>query len=294
MRFQPGQSGNPAGRPRGARNKKTLEVEALLAEQAVETAKNIVDRAQRGEPAAMRLCMERIAPIGANRPIIIDLPPVDTPDDVAAAARAVMKALCEGAISAREAISLLTVVERLARISERVQQMKERHAVWRDGAGQYSPVNSQSATGAEPLYSPVNSTNEDAGGEPGSPAAQETAGERLYSPVNSRAETGAAGVDRSESESRPTGGALHFPINSLPAATEAALDRAIAAASGPVGGQGTVHSRRRRALMAGVAPGALNAALLQPIDPRSYVTEQTWLASMLAGKEPFPSKRNAA
>lgn len=296
MRFQPGQSGNPGGRPPGARNKKTLEVEALLAEQAVETAKNILDRAQRGEPAAMRLCMERIAPVGANRPIVIELPPVDTPDDVAAAARAVMKALCDGAISAREAISLLTVVERLARIAERVQQMKERHAVWRDGAGLYSPVDSQSAAGAEPLYSPVNSANEDAGEEPGSPAGQETAGERLYSPVNSHEETGAAAVDRSESSAvaDPSPGEdLYSPVNSLPAATEAALDRAIAA-SGPVGGQGTVHSRRRRALMAGVAPGALNAAVLQPIDPRSYVTEQTWLASMLAGKEPFPSKRNAA
>jgi Family of unknown function (DUF5681) len=290
MRFQPGQSGNPGGRPPGARNRKTLEVEALLAEQAVETAKDILDRAQRGEPAAMRLCMERIAPVGANRPILIELPPVDTPDDVAAAARAVMKALCDGAISAREAISLLTVVERLARIAERVQQMKERHAVWRDGAGLYSPVNSQSAAGAEPLYSPVNSANEDAGEEPGSPAAQETAGERLYSPVNSRA----AAADRSAAVADPPPGqGLYRPVNSLPVATEAALDRPIAA-SGPVGSEGTILGRRRRALMASVAPGALNAAVLQPIDPRSYVTEQTWLASMFAGKEPFPSKRNAA
>src|SRR5262249_23789414 len=114
MKFQPGQSGNPAGRPPGSRNQKTLEVEALLAERAEATAKSILERAERGDPAAMRLCMERIAPIGANRPVAIDLPPVDTPDDVAAAARAIMAALGQGAISAREAITPLTVVERPA------------------------------------------------------------------------------------------------------------------------------------------------------------------------------------
>src|SRR5215470_2508081 len=147
MQFQPGESGNPAGRPPGSRNRKTLEVEAILAERAEATATSILDRADRGDPAAMRLCMERIAPVGANRPVMIELPPVETPDDVAEAARAVMAALCQGAISAREAINLLTVVERLARIAERVQQMKERHPVWQGGA----------STPADPLYSPVNS-----------------------------------------------------------------------------------------------------------------------------------------
>jgi hypothetical protein len=34
MQFQPGQSGNPAGRPPGARNKKTLAMEEMLAEHA--------------------------------------------------------------------------------------------------------------------------------------------------------------------------------------------------------------------------------------------------------------------
>src|SRR5438309_9752146 len=112
MRFQPGQSGNPAGRPPGARNKKILEMEEILVERAEAMVRGILDRADRGEPAAMRLCMERVLPTGANRPVAIELPPIDTPDDVAAATRVVMKALGEGAISARETINLLTVIER--------------------------------------------------------------------------------------------------------------------------------------------------------------------------------------
>src|ERR1700720_2344193 len=208
MRFEPGQSGNPAGRPPGSRNKKTLEIEELLAQRAEATVREILDRADRGDPAAMRLCMERMAPTGSNRPVAIELPPVETPDDVAAATRVVMKALAAGAISARETINLLTVVERLARLAERVQQMRERHEVWaapseasfREAARAalapvlkdegierpdlHSPVNPEPTPQAEPLYSPVNSATAAAGTQgAGRAAAGETAGERLYSPV---------------------------------------------------------------------------------------------------------------
>jgi hypothetical protein len=252
MRFEPGQSGNPAGRPPGARNKKTLEMEELLAQRAEATVREILDRADRGDPAAMRLCMERMAPTGSNRPVAIELPPVDTPDDVAAATRVVMKALAAGAISARETINLLTVVERLARLAERVQQMRERHEVWAapseasfraaaraalaevakeegiEGADLYSPVNSATAPEAEPLYSPVNSA--------------------------------------AKAAARPPG------------------------AQGP----GSILKRRRQALMGSVSPSALLLGGGLPVDPRSFVTDQTWLAALQESGLPGATKRNAA
>jgi hypothetical protein len=221
----------------------------------------------------MRLCMERIAPVGANRPVAIELPAVNTPEDVAAAARAVMAALCQGAISAREAINLLTVVERLARLAERVQQMKERHPVWQ-GGGSARPEPSLEAFAKEAartalaaalkeegiedpgLYSPVNSEPEPAETEPsGSPAADATAGERLYSPVNP--------------------------------AIEAAVRPQSAQATG------SILERRRRALMESASPAALLLGA-QPIDPRSYVTEQKWLAELLETGRHGATKRNAA
>src|ERR1700720_4975530 len=66
MTFQPGQSGNPAGRAAGSRNKKTLAAEAALFEHAQELVDDLVARARRGEPAAMRLALERVLPAGAG------------------------------------------------------------------------------------------------------------------------------------------------------------------------------------------------------------------------------------
>ncbi len=76
MTFQPGQSGNPAGRAVGSRNKKTLAVEAALFDHAQELVDEVVRRAKNGEPAAMRLVMERILPVGRGRPLPIELPSI--------------------------------------------------------------------------------------------------------------------------------------------------------------------------------------------------------------------------
>src|SRR5215472_1149265 len=125
MTFQPGQSGNPAGRAVGSRNKKTLAAEAALFDHAKELVENLVGRAKRGEPAAMRLCMERILPVGRGRPLPIELPPVRSTEDAQAAAGVIMDALKEGAISAREAVDLLRVVEGLTRLTGAIDFIKK-------------------------------------------------------------------------------------------------------------------------------------------------------------------------
>ena len=125
MTFQPGQSGNPAGRAVGSRNKKTLAVEAALFERAQELVDNLVERAKNGEPAAMRLCMERILPVGRGRPLPIELPSIRSTEDALAAADVIMDALKEGAISAREAVDLLRVVEGLTRLTGAIDFIKK-------------------------------------------------------------------------------------------------------------------------------------------------------------------------
>jgi hypothetical protein len=58
--FQPGQSGNPSGRPKGARNKATLVVEALLENEAEALTRKVIDLALEGSMPALRLCLERL------------------------------------------------------------------------------------------------------------------------------------------------------------------------------------------------------------------------------------------
>src|SRR5580704_11696466 len=57
--FAKGQSGNPAGRRRGCRNKATRAAEAYLDGEAETLARKAVELALAGNALALRLCLER-------------------------------------------------------------------------------------------------------------------------------------------------------------------------------------------------------------------------------------------
>jgi hypothetical protein len=61
--FKPGQSGNPSGRPKGARNKSTVAAEALLDGESESLTRRCIDLAMEGDPTALRLCLTRILPV---------------------------------------------------------------------------------------------------------------------------------------------------------------------------------------------------------------------------------------
>ena len=67
MPFEKGESGNPAGRPRGSRNRATLLMEGLLADDAEAIGRKAIEMAKQGDMAAIRLCMDRLAPVRAIR-----------------------------------------------------------------------------------------------------------------------------------------------------------------------------------------------------------------------------------
>jgi hypothetical protein len=161
MRFQPGESGNPAGRPPGSLNKKTLAIEAELQEQAAEAAKNLIERAKAGDLAAMRMCLDRFAPTGRNRPVAVELPVIKTPEDAELALAVVTDELAAGELTISEATALVTLIDRMLRVAERMWkfQRARREAAEADQeaakAEAEAPQTAQKP--AAPLYSPVNS-----------------------------------------------------------------------------------------------------------------------------------------
>jgi hypothetical protein len=124
MKFEPGHSGNPAGRPPGSLNKKTLAVEAAYEAKAEEAVNDIMERAKSGDPAAMRLCMERAVPAGRHRRFAFALPRIRTPEDAEAAIDVVMDGLAEGALSLADVGELLRIVERLLELDESIREKK--------------------------------------------------------------------------------------------------------------------------------------------------------------------------
>jgi hypothetical protein len=54
--FEQGRSGNPAGRPKGVRNRATAALEKILDGDAEAILNKAVEMAKDGDPVAMRLC----------------------------------------------------------------------------------------------------------------------------------------------------------------------------------------------------------------------------------------------
>jgi uncharacterized protein DUF5681 len=111
MTFQKGQSGNPAGRPPGARNRATMIVEQLFDDEAADLTRTAITQALQGDAAALRICMDRIAPLRRERTIELDLPPLATASDAANALAMVAAAVARGELTPGEAAGLLKVID---------------------------------------------------------------------------------------------------------------------------------------------------------------------------------------
>jgi hypothetical protein len=111
MPFEKGESGNPAGRPRGSRNRATLLMEGLLADDAEAIGRKAIAMAKQGDMAAIRLCMDRLAPARKGEPVAFELPPLDKPADSVAAAAEIVAGVAAGELTPSEAADLAKVVD---------------------------------------------------------------------------------------------------------------------------------------------------------------------------------------
>jgi hypothetical protein len=58
--FVKGRSGNPAGKPRGLRNRSTVAAELLLEGEANALTRKVIELGLAGDTKALRLCLERL------------------------------------------------------------------------------------------------------------------------------------------------------------------------------------------------------------------------------------------
>ena len=129
--FKPGQSGNPAGKPKGTRNATALALEALLDGQASALTQKAINLALAGDMAALRLCLDRILPPRKDSPVAFELPEIKTLNDTVPAMGALVKAVGQGDLTPTEAGELTKMVQAFAKIietaelEERVRKLEE-------------------------------------------------------------------------------------------------------------------------------------------------------------------------
>jgi len=116
--WKPGQSGNPTGKPRGARHRATVAAEALLDGEAEALTRRAVELALEGDTTALRLCLERVLPPRKGRPINFTLPKMTNTGDLHAAALAILGAVSEGDISPEEAAAVAPLIEGVRKAME--------------------------------------------------------------------------------------------------------------------------------------------------------------------------------
>jgi Family of unknown function (DUF5681) len=108
--FPRGVSGNPLGKPRGARHRITLLAEQIMQDDAEDVVRAVLTAAKAGDMVAARLILDRILPARRGRPIVFALPPVRTAADPARVAD-VATAVASGKLTPEEGQAVAAVLE---------------------------------------------------------------------------------------------------------------------------------------------------------------------------------------
>jgi len=101
--FVKGESGNPAGKVPGTRNRKTVMMELLSDGDIRGLKEKAVEIGHAGNALVLRAWIEKLVPACRERFVEFELPPIETPADLAPAMGAVMAALAAGEITPGEA-----------------------------------------------------------------------------------------------------------------------------------------------------------------------------------------------
>jgi hypothetical protein len=112
--FLPGNS----GKPKGSRHKASIAISAMLDGEAEAIGRKAIELALAGDGAALRLCLERIAPPRRDALVTFTLPPMQSARDAAGAAAAVLCAVADGDLTPTEGAHVMALVETYRRTLE--------------------------------------------------------------------------------------------------------------------------------------------------------------------------------
>jgi hypothetical protein len=115
--FKKGQSGNPAGRPRGVG--KIGKLRSAIEAQAPDIIATLIEQARGGDVQAARLLLERTIP--ALKPVDLPAVAIAGGDSLAVTGGQIIAAMTQGTITPQQAGDLLAALAQQARIVETVE-----------------------------------------------------------------------------------------------------------------------------------------------------------------------------
>ncbi|MFU2210799.1 DUF5681 domain-containing protein [Solidesulfovibrio sp. C21] len=126
-RFEPGQSGNPAGKPKGCRSRATMAAQALIDGKAEEVVNKALELALAGDGPVLRAILDRLCPPRKDCPIKVTLPAMESSADLPKITAAVLDAVARGELTPSEAQALAGLVEAHRKVLEQ-SEIEERLA----------------------------------------------------------------------------------------------------------------------------------------------------------------------
>lgn len=129
-KFKKGQSGNPAGRPKGSKDRRS-EYRELFKSAAPELVEKAIQLALGGDVVALRMCIDRIAPVARENPVSpVLLPSLDSAESVCMAHNQITQKLASGELLPSEASVLSSLLDKsmklveLLNLEKRIEKME--------------------------------------------------------------------------------------------------------------------------------------------------------------------------
>src|SRR5450759_6030478 len=117
-RGRPFAKGN-GGRKVGSRNRATLLADALPEGEQEELVRKGIELAKAGDPQMLKFFLDRILP--KDRPVKIDLPPIESRSDLTAAYAAIVQTVGAGEITPSEGSAVAALLASIARFIDDVE-----------------------------------------------------------------------------------------------------------------------------------------------------------------------------